>query len=169
MNGEAPDTTVAIPRIQRHGEQNVGSLGRTIGLEFVVWPLLPVGIVEIDVEDLVAIRTEVDDARGSRIQQQRPQAPRQLEMTEVIDPRLRLKSVLRPLVRSEHHACVIDEDVDAGEPAADRYSGRTHARQTVQLQLDRLDRGGTRPAGDGFSRRPETLWVPAGEHNSGAC
>src|ERR1700730_3129499 len=168
MNGEAPDTTVAIPRIQRHGEQNVGCLGRTIGLEFVVWPVLPVGIVEIDVEDLVAIRTEVDDARGSRIQQQRYQAPRQLEMAEVIDAQLKLKSVLRLLVRSEHHACVIDEDVDAREPAADLYSVRPHACQTVQLQLGRLDRGGRRLGGDGFSRRPKALWVPAGEHNSGA-
>src|SRR3982074_2972607 len=113
MNGEAPDTTVAIPRIQRHGEQNVGRLRRTIGLEFVVWPVLPVGIVEIDVEDLVAIRTELDDARGSPVHEQRHQAPRRLERAEVIYSQLKLKSVLRPLVRSEHHARVIDEDVDA--------------------------------------------------------
>jgi hypothetical protein len=90
----------------------------------------------------VAIGTEIDDAPGSRIFQQRHQAQRQLDMTEVVDAELNLESVRRLLVRSEHHAGVVDEDVDAREPCADLDSGRTHACQAVQLQLDCLDRGG---------------------------
>src|ERR1700682_4531789 len=89
-------------------------------------------------------------------------------MTEVVDAELKLESVLRLLVRSEHHAGVVDEDVDAREPCADLYSRRTHACQAVQLQLDCLDRGGSRLGGDGFSRGSKTLRVSAGEHSRGA-
>jgi hypothetical protein len=57
-----------MPRIQRHGEQNVGRL-RCPCLEFVVRRLLPVGVIEIDVEDLVAIElrlmTRADSAFSS--------------------------------------------------------------------------------------------------------
>src|ERR1700682_2817835 len=129
--------------------------------------MLPAGVVEGDVENAVTVGTDVDHARSLCVEQQRHYTPRQLEMTQVIDTQLKLKSVLGSLEGREHHSRVVDQDIDPREAVADLSGGRTNACQVVQFRLDRLDRRGGCLGCDGFSRRPKTLRVPPGEDDSG--
>ena len=111
--------------LQLGGEQQVGELGLAVGTPRPVALALPVEIVEVDLAEAVGARGDGDDAAGDVLQQQVGER----EVAEMVGAELQLEAVRRPDQRRDHHAGVVDQQVDLAVPAGRE---RTHRLQACR-------------------------------------
>ena len=99
--------------------------------------------------------------RPRRGQQPVEQQPGQREVAEVVGPELQLEAVGGELTFGEHHAGVVDEQVDPVVRVAQRVGGRADRRERGEIQpLDLESRLGRRSTG---CRRPRPRRLEAAD------
>jgi hypothetical protein len=54
--------TVAMPFVERDGEQDIRRLGSAVGDERVLRSALEVGIMQVDIRETMALRREIDNS-----------------------------------------------------------------------------------------------------------
>src|SRR6202011_2083388 len=102
-----------------------------------------VDVVQVDSPAPVRVGSQFDHAGvtrcGGRRLQLWQQQGRQPEVPEVVDAELQLETLGGRAGWREHHARVVDQDVDPWVPRGDRVGRGAHAIQTRQVHRYRVD------------------------------
>jgi pimeloyl-ACP methyl ester carboxylesterase len=142
------------PALKLGGEQQVGELGLPVGAPRLVGLALPVEVVEVDRAHAVACRGDRHDASGHMLEHQVGER----EVAEVVGAELQLKAVGGPRQRRDHHAGVVDQQIDLALPA---LSERPHGGQVTEIQGTELN-----GSGHASGRAGALLGVAAGEDDA---
>src|SRR5436305_3449742 len=104
MQRESPHTSILETTIELDRVENVRRLRLAVGDELVVLAPLPVGVVEVDITQLVTVGADHDDAARGAPNHRGHQAADQYEVTEMIGPELKLEAIGSPRERRGHDA-----------------------------------------------------------------
>jgi hypothetical protein len=98
-----------------------------------------VQVVEADAPELVSIAADRDHARAVGRLKQRQQPARQREVAEVVHAELHLEALGGLPLGNHHQPGVVDEEVEAGVPAADLVRGARHGVEIGEVDLEQPD------------------------------